>query len=104
MVHQDGISSVYVIGRRGGPCKIGVSADPMKRLKSVQTGCAMAVEVWGYCTFPSRFVARRFERSAHDALSGNRLSGEWFDVEPEAAIAAIEASPGYYESYVEEDG
>lgn len=101
---NDKITSVYVIGRRGGPCKVGVSADPMKRLSSVQTGCAMVVEVWGYCTFPSRFVARQFEREAHRAMSDRRLSGEWFDVEPEAAIQAIEMVPGYLDSYVEEDG
>jgi len=96
------ITSVYVIGRRGGPCKVGVSTDPMKRLASVQTGCAIPVEVWGYCTFSSRFVARRFERAAHKAMSERRMSGEWFNVEPEEAIRAIESVPGYYESYVEE--
>ena len=100
---KDSITSVYVIGRRGGPCKIGMSADPMKRLSSVQTCCAEAVEVWGYCSFPNRDMARRFEGAAHKALADRRLSGEWFDVEPEAAIMAIERAPGYYESFVEED-
>jgi hypothetical protein len=57
------ITCVYVIGRRGGPCKVGMSADPIKRLASIQTGCAMEVEIWGYCTFPSRLVAKSFEKS-----------------------------------------
>jgi hypothetical protein len=86
---------VYVIGRRGGPCKVGVSADPAERLQAVQTGCAFEVAVWGQFPFASRLLAIRFERRAHAALGRHRLAGEWFDVEPETAIGAIETAPGY---------
>jgi hypothetical protein len=97
------ITCVYVIGRRGGPCKVGMSADPIKRLASIQTGCAMEVEIWGYCTFPSRLVAKSFEKAAHQSLARKRMFGEWFAVEPEDAIQAIEGVPGYYEIFVRED-
>lgn len=77
---------VYVIGPKSGPQKIGIARDTEKRRGDLQIG------------YPHRLVvafatphedARAVELFAHSILAERRLNGEWFDVEPEAAIAAI---------------
>lgn len=94
------LTAVYVIGRKGGPSKVGVSSEPMGHLPEVQAGCPFPVEVWGYAFFPSLLVAQQFEQKTRDALNECHLFGDWFVVTPEGALDALESRPGYFDAYV----
>lgn len=72
----------------GGPVKVGQSVDPEKRAVGLGRGTASKVVVLGarQCHFHDRLFAERY---AHALLWPRRVRGEWFDVEPEQALAAI---------------
>jgi hypothetical protein len=82
---------LYVIGAVGGaaPCKIGISNDPDRRVKQLQTG------------FPERLVvhyrepvpadrARYYERQLLREMSYKRTHGEWLDLSVETAIQMMQ--------------
>jgi hypothetical protein len=56
--------------------KIGVSVDPERRLKGVQTGCPTLVSL--VRTIKTR-NARKLENKLHKMLADYNTSGEWFD-------------------------
>jgi len=58
--------------------KIGISTDPEARLKSMQTGSAVELELVLAIEVPSV----RIERQAHRILEPWRVQGEWFDLGP----------------------
>ena len=78
--------SVYVIGGPEHPLKIGIAKSPEKRLKSLQTGCAVSLSIYHISATTN---ARRVERACHKALSHKRLAGEWFDIDVETAIQVV---------------
>lgn len=68
-----------------GPCKVGISAKPEKRLASLQTGSPYPLafyEMWGGDDLGSAEV-RFLEGMVHHTRASKRLRGEWFDVTPE---------------------
>lgn len=79
---------VYVIASEAGPVKIGIATDVQARFSALKTSSpwpltlAVAVEVRGG-------PAERLERSAHEALAGSRMAGEWFSCSPADAIKAV---------------
>jgi hypothetical protein len=68
---------VYVIGRPGWRiAKIGTTSNLRARLRTIQTGSPVRLEVLWSCP-----GGRRLESWLHEGLAGWRLTGEWFDFE-----------------------
>lgn len=59
----------------GGPIKIGVSVDPRKRLKSLQTSSHQELRIIGT-------LKGNREPELHEKFSELRLKGEWFRDDP----------------------
>lgn len=77
---------VFAADRAANPlCKVGLSASPEKRLRSLQTACPYPLKIVELWDFPDREFASEAENLAHAALKKFSTHGEWF------AIAAIEA-------------
>jgi hypothetical protein len=85
---------VYLIcsevdGKLQGPCKVGISDKPDKRLRQVQTGSpsklviAFAFRIW------NRRFAQVFEAAFHAAHEDHRLNGEWFDLSAKDALRGM---------------
>lgn len=72
-VHPDQV--VYVIGQHGsGVVKIGTTSSLRARLRTIQTGSPVRLEVLWSCA-----GGRHLEAYLHDAFSPLRLEGEWFN-------------------------
>lgn len=80
---------VYVFGADGGAVKIGIAADPHKRLSQVQTGHPQRLRIEAAIEVADRTEAARIERAVHARLSDKRETGEWFLCRPDEAAAAI---------------
>jgi len=81
---------VYVIAYDMlGPCKIGKSAEPEKRLLSLQTGCPNELKI--YLSHAVGPFAADIEKAAHSALGGQRTGGgdEWFQISVENACEFV---------------
>lgn len=67
---------LYVLGdKKRGVCKIGISSNPDKRLKQVQTGYPFTLTIWRSVYIPN---ARTWELRLHKEFDKYRLDGEWF--------------------------
>ena len=75
-----------------GPSKIGIAADPKKRLKGLQTGSPHTLSLKHI--EPVGVAASAIEREVHRALAGRRLPGgsEWFDLPPADARIAVRSA------------
>jgi len=71
-------SDLYFIRSGDGPIKIGVSVDPKKRLKGLQTAHPFKLEL--LCVVSG---AGRKESEYHQRFAEFRLEGEWFSPAPE---------------------
>jgi hypothetical protein len=76
---------------RPGRVKVGVAADPLARLAALQRGSAEKLSL-AYAAAVKSNDATAIKQAAHAMLSSQRLNGEWFDVTPELAVAAIAAA------------
>lgn len=86
-------TSIYVIAltRDGRPCapvKVGISTGVSGRLANLQTANPYTLELVCALHLP-REVALLAERLFHESHDEVRLSGEWFDLEPNPAIAEL---------------
>lgn len=83
-------SFVYVITDERGRSKIGSSADPNDRLRTLQTGSADLLSLVYVCAPDCETPeAVAIERSAQSMLDKYRGNGEWFSVPPSVAVSAI---------------
>jgi hypothetical protein len=80
-------SYVYVIKGDHENVKIGVTKSPETRLAQLQTGASQKIE-YAFIA-PASGDPYAIEKEAHAMLARSRLNGEWFDVPPELAIAAV---------------
>lgn len=84
-----GGAKLYVIAAPRRGLKIGVSADPAKRIGALQTANPQPLVL----VYESRPFVRRtaflIEERAHAILDASRLQSEWFSCSVEGAIAAI---------------
>lgn len=62
-------------GDERGPIKIGISADPTKRLEQLRTGNHLPLRLLDSFATPH---PEKLERGLHDAFADLRLEGEWF--------------------------
>ena len=85
---------VYVIGPSGGPFKIGVATNLRRRLEGIQTSHPHPLDCAAAYRFPSLEKARSVERAMHAKFRGHCVRGEWFDVDPVNASAAIAETGG----------
>lgn len=83
---------LYVIGREGGPVKIGVSKQPHARVLDLQTGCPFHLKLFYAHALPTRAEAMRHEEMIHGVYETDRLAGEWFDICEEQGQEAIETA------------
>ncbi len=82
---------VYVIAPGpDGPCKIGFSMQPEKRLRELQTGHPQKLTLYHVQEFGDASRASLMERIIHKTISYKRASGEWFNVPVEHAISEVE--------------
>jgi hypothetical protein len=80
-------SFLYVIRGDHNMVKVGVTTNPSARLASLRTGSAFPID-YAYLAVSSGDPAE-IEAAAHTLLAKHRCNGEWFDVQPEMAVAAI---------------
>ena len=80
-------SFLYVIRGDHNMVKIGVSTNPNARLASLRTASAFPIDFSYIAVTPG--TGFDIEAGAHKMLKGHRCSGEWFDVPPEMAVAAL---------------
>jgi len=68
---------VYAIREKDtGHIKLGISNDPDRRMKELQTGNSHPLELLGYRRAVNRF---KDEQEIHKEMSAYHLRGEWFD-------------------------
>lgn len=82
---------VYAISN-GTQVKVGRSGAPRGRLGSLQTASPTALHLCCEADCGSSLMAAAVERFAHELLADRRAAGEWFDVSPSQAEAAIDAA------------
>ena len=80
---------VYVVGSATGPQKIGIAGNVERRLRSVQTGSHVPIVLAFSAETEGDGIAEQVENYAHWILREKRLHGEWFDVTPSEAKAAV---------------
>jgi hypothetical protein len=78
---------VYAIRGDHNMIKIGTTTNPRARLAQLRTGSAFPID-YAYIAATSGEPAE-VEAAAHRLLEKHRCNGEWFDVAPEMAVAAI---------------
>ena len=78
---------IYVIKGDHERVKIGVTKAPETRLTQLQTGSSSKID-YAFLA-PVSGDPYALEKEAHAMLARSRLNGEWFDVPPELAIAAV---------------
>ncbi len=71
----------------GGPIKIGVSRDPVRRVRALSIGSPDAIEL--LATLPGGVW---LEGKLHEYFADYRLHGEWFDEDTPALSELIEAA------------
>jgi hypothetical protein len=70
---------VYAVLDQGNDrVKIGMTANPIQRLRQLQAGDRTTLEFYGLRAVESVGLARLHERYLHDLFSGDRICGEWF--------------------------
>jgi hypothetical protein len=80
-------SFLYVIRGDHNMVKIGVSTNPNARLAQLRTASAFPIDFSYIAVTPG--TGFDIEQGAHTMLASHRCNGEWFDVAPEMAVAAI---------------
>jgi hypothetical protein len=80
-------SFLYVIRGDHNMSKVGVSTNPNARLAQLRTASAFPIDFSYIAVTPG--TGFDIEAGAHEMLKSHRCNGEWFDVQPEIAVAAI---------------
>jgi predicted GIY-YIG superfamily endonuclease len=82
---------VYAIGREEGPVKIGITSNLVSRLSSLNTASSFPLRLIYAQPCKDQQHATMHEASCHRYHEEKRLNGEWFDVDADAAIEAIQS-------------
>lgn len=82
---------IYIITSDPRTLKVGIAADPKRRLRGLQTGSPVKLAL--YATFPVADDALAFaiEAAVHRRLAAFALQGKWFAVDPAEVVAVITA-------------
>jgi len=79
---------IYIIGDTESPYKIGFTKDPEKRLSTLQTGNPKKLTIH-YKEQINENEVKFIEKQIHKELKRKKISGEWFDISLDDAIAEI---------------
>lgn len=86
------MSYLYIIScKNQKPVKLGLSKNPLKRLKQLQTGSPNIYRIYYQEEIDDSCVFKA-EKAIHAILGHKRLKGEWFDISVEDAIAEVKFS------------
>ena len=85
-----------IASRETGPVKMGISADPDRRLRDLQTGHPEPLTVY-YREPVAVDRVRLYERLLHRDNAHTRRHGEWFNLSVEQATAYIIFTPIEYD-------
>jgi hypothetical protein len=83
-------SFLYVFKGDHNLVKVGVSTNPDARLAQLRTASPFPIDYAYVGVTPGNGFD--IEGVAHDILASHRCNGEWFDVKPEMAVAALAAA------------
>lgn len=87
-----GAHYVYVFAGFGGLIKIGVSHDPVGRLRSIRRAAALEIRLVGACGPLNRRDALAAEAECHARLDRYAAGGEWFSLDPATAEREVLAA------------
>jgi len=76
---------IYAIGNDGNRQKIGISNNPEKRLRSLQTGNPDKLMIHYIFEVDDRYAAR-YEAHIHSCHRYKKKVGEWFDMTKEEVV------------------
>lgn len=98
------IMAHLVDGELCPPVKIGISKNPLKRLKQVQATMPGRIVLVAKFRFWDRDHARRVERQFHTTCADYRVFGEWFDIVPADAVGLMaENLKGFVDGFLRPD-
>lgn len=82
---------IYVIGPKDieKPQKIGISKNPQKRLKQLQTGHSEKLFIHYKLKCSNKQEAKKFEQRIHKNLKHLKTQGEWFQLSPKECSEEI---------------
>lgn len=89
-------SFIYVIGSNGPPYKVGISKDPKRRLKNIQTGHPHKLEILSIKETAFN-KTKLLETIIHRNINKYKTHGEWFDIELETLLLEIDYALIRYE-------
>jgi hypothetical protein len=82
---------IYVV-ECAGKVKIGIAANVEARIGMMQLHCPVRINIVHRRLFETRTNARHAEKALHEKFSAHRIWGEWFEMEPTAAVDAVIAA------------
>ncbi len=91
--HEDKSEEVYVYIIENTylhDTKIGISNNPEKRIKQLQTGNSRQLVIKYTIKFNTRNEANKLEYALHKKYSKHRLCGEWFEIDSNKVIKYLE--------------
>jgi hypothetical protein len=82
-------SFLYIIAASShGPVKLGISGDPERRVRQLQTGHAQRLQIYHQEPVAAS-QAPRYERLLHKDVAHLRSHGEWFNLTVDDALAHL---------------
>ena len=90
------MSYIYIIGSDNPPYKIGISKDPEKRLRNIQTGHPYKLKILELRETNAKRT-RLLESVIHKHLDNYRMKGEWFNIPLEDAKLHVDFALIRYE-------
>lgn len=82
-------SYIYIIGSDHPPYKVGISKDPERRLRNLQTGHPQKLRI--HCLRETNGERTKLlEGAIHHHLRMHRTNGEWFDLDYETILLEVE--------------
>lgn len=94
-------SYLYVIASSvHGPCKLGFSVDPLRRLKQLQTGHSETLQLF-HTEEISSDKALLMEQAVHRENRHRKIKGEWFNMTVDFAILEVRHTMIRFEEEIE---
>lgn len=90
------VSYIYVIGGDCPPYKVGISKDPEKRLRNLQTGHPHKLRIH-LLKQTDATRTKLLETTIHHNMKMHKTNGEWFDLSLDKVIAEVEFAIIRYE-------
>lgn len=92
-VRSHGFHTIYLAKPiQGRPIKVGIAEDPERRLANLQNGNFEDLCFHRFWWLPGQAIALRIESSFKRDFASANIRGEWFDLDPAAAVEYIEAA------------